>query len=187
MYVIRRDVDSYTHRVGRTARAGKLGEAISLVATDEERKFFKQILFTYGGSSDVAKQGVSGAILRAMASSQTLNYLSNIAHKGVYILHGGKDEEVDARLEEAVRVHERARPDDEADHDRLAGADGLREVAEEERAERPDEQGLSVHDCPERAKSDGPQALLPRQYAEVAGQIRKLAELFGKAVSVPVH
>ncbi|MDX1944194.1 MAG: 3-deoxy-7-phosphoheptulonate synthase [Pirellulaceae bacterium] len=44
---------------------------------------------------------------------------------------------------------------------------------------------IEVHDCPERAKSDGPQALLPRQYAEVAGQIRKLAELFGKSVSVP--
>jgi 3-deoxy-7-phosphoheptulonate synthase len=42
---------------------------------------------------------------------------------------------------------------------------------------------IEVHDCPEKAKSDGPQALLPRQYAEVAMQIRKLAELFGKKVS----
>lgn len=48
-YDIPRDVDSYTHRVGRTARAGKAGEAISLVATDEERKFFQQVLFTYSG------------------------------------------------------------------------------------------------------------------------------------------
>jgi len=48
-YEIPRDVDSYTHRVGRTARAGKRGEAISLVATDEERQFFKQVLFTYSG------------------------------------------------------------------------------------------------------------------------------------------
>jgi ATP-dependent RNA helicase DeaD len=48
-YEIPRDVDSYTHRVGRTARAGKHGEAISLVATDEEKQFFKQILFTYSG------------------------------------------------------------------------------------------------------------------------------------------
>lgn len=49
-YEIPRDVESYTHRVGRTARAGKNGEAISLVATEEEKKFFKQILFEYRGS-----------------------------------------------------------------------------------------------------------------------------------------
>ena len=49
-YEIPRDVDSYTHRVGRTARAGKRGEAISLVATEEERQFFKQVLFTYSGN-----------------------------------------------------------------------------------------------------------------------------------------
>lgn len=48
-YEIPRDVDSYTHRIGRTARAGKRGEAISLVATDDERQFFKQVLFNYGG------------------------------------------------------------------------------------------------------------------------------------------
>ena len=49
-YEIPRDVDSYTHRVGRTARAGKKGEAISLVASGEEQQFFKQILFDYRGS-----------------------------------------------------------------------------------------------------------------------------------------
>jgi 3-deoxy-7-phosphoheptulonate synthase len=42
---------------------------------------------------------------------------------------------------------------------------------------------IEVHDCPEKAKSDGPQALLPAQYAELAGQIRKLAELFGNRIS----
>ena len=42
---------------------------------------------------------------------------------------------------------------------------------------------IEVHDCPEKAKSDGPQALLPRQYAELVLQIRKLAELFGKTIS----
>lgn len=42
---------------------------------------------------------------------------------------------------------------------------------------------IEVHDCPERAKSDGPQALLPRQYTEVMGQMRKLATLFGKTIS----
>jgi ATP-dependent RNA helicase DeaD len=48
-YEIPRDVESYTHRVGRTARAGKRGDAISFVATPDEQKFFKQILFTHQG------------------------------------------------------------------------------------------------------------------------------------------
>lgn len=48
-YEIPKDVDSYTHRIGRTARAGKKGEAISLVTNGEEQKFFKQILFNYRG------------------------------------------------------------------------------------------------------------------------------------------
>jgi 3-deoxy-7-phosphoheptulonate synthase len=42
---------------------------------------------------------------------------------------------------------------------------------------------IEVHDCPEKAKSDGPQALLPAQYAEVAAQIRRLAALFGKTIA----
>ncbi|MCX6164735.1 MAG: DEAD/DEAH box helicase [Ignavibacteriae bacterium] len=49
-FEIPKDVDSYTHRVGRTARAGKKGEAISLVTNGEEQKFFKQILFSYRGN-----------------------------------------------------------------------------------------------------------------------------------------
>ncbi len=40
---------------------------------------------------------------------------------------------------------------------------------------------IEVHNCPEEAMSDGPQALLPDQYAEVAGQIRKVAEAVGKS------
>ncbi|KAA5543855.1 3-deoxy-7-phosphoheptulonate synthase [Roseiconus nitratireducens] len=42
---------------------------------------------------------------------------------------------------------------------------------------------IEVHDCPEVAKSDGPQALLPEQYAEVASQMKALAELLGKTIS----
>jgi ATP-dependent RNA helicase DeaD len=49
-YEIPRDVDSYTHRVGRTARAGQRGEAISLVSGGEDKRFFQQILFNYRGS-----------------------------------------------------------------------------------------------------------------------------------------
>ena len=42
---------------------------------------------------------------------------------------------------------------------------------------------VEVHDCPEEAKSDGQQALLPQQYAELAEQIRRLATLFGRQIS----
>ncbi len=42
---------------------------------------------------------------------------------------------------------------------------------------------VEVHDCPEEAKSDGPQALLPDQYRELAGQMKKLAQLLGKTIS----
>ncbi|HEY5534200.1 MAG TPA: DEAD/DEAH box helicase [Ignavibacteria bacterium] len=48
-YEVPKEVESYTHRVGRTARAGKKGEAISLVAGGEDQKFFKQILFNHNG------------------------------------------------------------------------------------------------------------------------------------------
>ncbi len=49
-YDIPKDVDSYTHRIGRTARAGKRGKAISLVEGDEGKQFFRRILFTYRGT-----------------------------------------------------------------------------------------------------------------------------------------
>jgi 3-deoxy-7-phosphoheptulonate synthase len=39
---------------------------------------------------------------------------------------------------------------------------------------------IEVHSCPEKALSDGPQALLPPKYADVMTQIRKLADMFGK-------
>jgi 3-deoxy-7-phosphoheptulonate synthase len=42
---------------------------------------------------------------------------------------------------------------------------------------------IEVHDCPEVAKSDGPQALLPEQYDELVVQMRRLAEILGKSIS----
>jgi len=56
-YEIPKDVESYTHRVGRTARAGKKGEAVSLVATEDEKKFFQQILFRYRGEISLRDTG----------------------------------------------------------------------------------------------------------------------------------
>jgi len=42
---------------------------------------------------------------------------------------------------------------------------------------------VEVHDCPEEAKSDGAQALLPEQYRELFGQMQRLAALLNKTIS----
>jgi 3-deoxy-7-phosphoheptulonate synthase len=41
---------------------------------------------------------------------------------------------------------------------------------------------IEVHSCPEKALSDGPQALLPKQYAELMQQLRKLAAVMEKTM-----
>ncbi|MGL4464450.1 MAG: 3-deoxy-7-phosphoheptulonate synthase, partial [Planctomycetia bacterium] len=41
---------------------------------------------------------------------------------------------------------------------------------------------IEVHDCPEKALSDGPQALLPDKYAAVMDQMKRLAEVMGKTI-----
>jgi 3-deoxy-7-phosphoheptulonate synthase len=41
---------------------------------------------------------------------------------------------------------------------------------------------VEVHDCPEKALSDGPQALLPDQYDRLMADVRRLAQTFGKAL-----
>ena len=46
---------------------------------------------------------------------------------------------------------------------------------------------IEVHDCPEVAKSDGPQALLPAQYDSLMVQMKALAKLFDKQVSPPAE
>lgn len=42
---------------------------------------------------------------------------------------------------------------------------------------------IEVHSCPEKALSDGPQALLPDQYAALMKDLRKLAEVMDKVIS----
>ena len=42
---------------------------------------------------------------------------------------------------------------------------------------------VEVHDCPEEAKSDGAQALLPDQYDELMKQLRCLAQLLNKSMA----
>ena len=45
---------------------------------------------------------------------------------------------------------------------------------------------IETHCNPEIAKSDGPQALLPTQYADVMKQMKQMAELLGKTIADPV-
>jgi 3-deoxy-7-phosphoheptulonate synthase len=42
---------------------------------------------------------------------------------------------------------------------------------------------IEVHSCPEKALSDGPQALLPGQYASLVKDLLRLAEVLGKTIS----
>ncbi len=41
---------------------------------------------------------------------------------------------------------------------------------------------IEVHSCPEKALSDGPQALLPSQYAKLMREIRQFADVMGKTI-----
>jgi len=41
---------------------------------------------------------------------------------------------------------------------------------------------IEVHDCPEKALSDGPQALLPDAFASLMVRIRKLVEVMGTRI-----
>jgi len=41
---------------------------------------------------------------------------------------------------------------------------------------------VEVHSCPEKALSDGPQALLPGQYAALMDELRRLAKVLGKTI-----
>jgi len=41
---------------------------------------------------------------------------------------------------------------------------------------------IEVHSCPERALSDGPQALVPEQFDRLMDEIRRLADLLGRSI-----
>ncbi len=41
---------------------------------------------------------------------------------------------------------------------------------------------IEVHSCPEKALSDGPQALLPDQYARLMDELRALADVMGRTI-----
>ena len=41
---------------------------------------------------------------------------------------------------------------------------------------------VEVHDCPEKALSDGPQALLPAQYVKLMQDVRRLAKAMDRII-----
>ncbi|MFO0960836.1 MAG: 3-deoxy-7-phosphoheptulonate synthase [Isosphaeraceae bacterium] len=41
---------------------------------------------------------------------------------------------------------------------------------------------IEVHSCPEKALSDGPQALLPAQYGRLMDELRQLADVLGRSI-----
>ena len=41
---------------------------------------------------------------------------------------------------------------------------------------------IEVHDCPKKALSDGPQQLLPAQFASLVGKARGIAQAIGRDV-----
>jgi 3-deoxy-7-phosphoheptulonate synthase len=43
---------------------------------------------------------------------------------------------------------------------------------------------IEVHSCPEKALSDGPQALVPDQYSRLMDDLRQFADLMGKSIDV---
>ena len=44
---------------------------------------------------------------------------------------------------------------------------------------------IEVHSCPEKAMSDGPQALLPYEYTETFAKMKQVADVFGYTISSP--
>src|SRR5579883_2090064 len=46
---------------------------------------------------------------------------------------------------------------------------------------------VEVHNCPEKALSDGPQALLPHQFLDLMGDLRRLAAAMGREFWAPVE
>ncbi|RYH23051.1 DEAD/DEAH box helicase [archaeon] len=100
-----RDVSTYVHRVGRTARAGCGGRAITLVS-DERRKVMKEVLKGEGGKMS-SEQG--GQILsRTIASSVLVHYSAKMASIEEQVEGYLETEKDRLRLEAMEREAERA-------------------------------------------------------------------------------
>ncbi|GEM_PF-84667 len=131
-YEVPRDVESYTHRVGRTARAGKQGEAISLVSTEDDRKFFKQILFTYKG--DITLKSMEGMVLPVIEQSPREKARKETEHS-----EGGRERR-DGRRGDRPPQRDRRRSEggDRPSRDKRRSSDDRREPSRERPKHRAD-------------------------------------------------
>jgi ATP-dependent RNA helicase DDX27 len=100
-----RSATTYVHRVGRTARAGCGGRAVTLVS-DARRKVMKEVLKSYTG---VGADATSGQVLSRTVPPQIIShYMTTIAENEEEIQRIAKEEKTQARLKAAESEVERA-------------------------------------------------------------------------------
>ena len=103
-----RSTSIYVHRVGRTARAGKMGRSVTIVS-DGRRKVMKDLL-----KSDVAAANADGASRGQTVLSRTIphavvaHYIGKIAALEDTISAYSRDETMKSKTDMAMREAERA-------------------------------------------------------------------------------
>lgn len=53
-YDVARDIDTHTHRIGRTGRAGVRGDAITLILADKDKEFAGHLVRNFEGVNQVS-------------------------------------------------------------------------------------------------------------------------------------
>lgn len=53
-YDVARDIDTHTHRIGRTGRAGISGDAITLILADKDKEFAGHLVRNFEGVNQVS-------------------------------------------------------------------------------------------------------------------------------------
>lgn len=99
-----RNTSTYVHRVGRTARAGSSGRAITLVS-DARRKVMKSLLKGEGG---LLSTDASNVLTRTIPAPTISHYANKIRDLESQIAEVFKEEQVNSKLELAMREADRA-------------------------------------------------------------------------------
>jgi ATP-dependent RNA helicase DDX27 len=99
-----RNASTYIHRVGRTARAGCGGRAVTLVS-DDRRRVMKEVL--KGEGSALSSDG--GQVLsRSIPAEVLLSYRSKLHELETSIIQAMQDERVNRKLDDAEREARKA-------------------------------------------------------------------------------